>query len=119
MKDVSSKAKYRELRVRVSLRKSLGREPTEGEVGGRLATSDQSEKFKLPMGDILKAFEGRAEVTNSSLMLLYSLSHVPLHPQSLHIWRLECVGYDEGFQQRLAREYPPYVLAHPKKAQAA
>jgi len=88
VKDVETKQKYRKLRARISLRRDLHREPTEGELEDKLS-SPNNLKFPLEVADIVEAF---------------SQGH-----EQIHIWRLECVSYDEEFQRRLAGEYPRYL----------
>ncbi|THH33319.1 hypothetical protein EUX98_g874 [Antrodiella citrinella] len=93
VQDVKTKDKYRKLRARISFRREYNRQPTEKELETKLSSTD---KFNLEVAAIVEAF-------------------VQGHDQ-IHIWRLECVGYDEDFQRKLAREYPPYREEYLAKA---
>lgn len=38
----------------------------------------------------------------------------------MHTWRMECIGYDEGFQRRIAEQFPSWVPeTKPKKQKQA
>lgn len=60
--------------------------------------------------EILPEFEGGREVHFHIFVSMLQLTR--WYAQFIQIWRLECVGYDEQFQRRLAREYPVYLASH-------
>ncbi|KAH8107950.1 hypothetical protein BXZ70DRAFT_913438 [Cristinia sonorae] len=83
---------YVRLRAKIALRDQLGREPDEQELIGELATGNKF--FDLPPEVVLNAYLSGERF--------------------IYIWKLWCVDYDEGFQRRLADEFPAWVPPEPK-----
>ncbi|KAG6910185.1 hypothetical protein DXG01_012634 [Tephrocybe rancida] len=88
MKRVITVEDYLHIRVRISLRKTLGREPTAEEV-------DECDGSGITLEDIRLAYDKGEE--------------------RILVWVMKCVGYDEAFQREMQEKFAVWVPPPPKK----
>jgi len=80
------------VRVSIILRRRLGREPKNEEIEAALATNHKY--YDITQEEIIGAFE-RGEET-------------------IGLWFMKCIDYDEDFQRRIARKFPTWVPPPPR-----
>ncbi|KAI0358499.1 hypothetical protein OH77DRAFT_1188096 [Trametes cingulata] len=86
-KAIGTKGKHKDVRVRLVLRRELGRQPTALEV--KTALADKNEYQNLTSEEIIQAYEAGSE--------------------TMYIWRMHCVGFDIPFLRRAAQSLPLWV----------
>ncbi|KAJ3826845.1 hypothetical protein EV361DRAFT_865656 [Lentinula raphanica] len=86
-----------DVRGRISFRDEFGRDPSAAEL----------EELLLEQKKKMKTREAFSNITKEKILSEFNVGH-----EKMVIWKMECVGYDEEFQSRIAAEFKDWEVNH-------
>ena len=97
--------KYRDIRVRIVLRRELGREPTDRELSVAVNNFKEEDYKDVSRDEIIQQYEQGHEVRKRRLFS--ALAHCVL--QTMFVSLTHCVGYDVAFMREVGEKLPAYL----------